>query len=621
VEAAISVGATGFGILGELVVYDADRALQLGPYKQRLVLGLLLCRAGQVVTASALSEAIWDDDPPRSAHKNVQGYVSALRKVLGSRAEIVHGAAGYALRIDPAQLDALRFRELARSGRLALLRKDTAAAAEQFGAALRMWRGPALAELTTIPAIAAEAEQLNDRFLAVYESWAEAMLAIGRHVDLLDGIDEQVRRHPLRERVRHAHMLALYRAGRQSEALAQFDSMRQLLARELGLQPSPVLARLYESILVGDPVLDQQAPVRISPCPDGTPEERAVLPRDLADFTGRLPPTVAVLDILRAAGDGTVVAINGAAGVGKTSLAVRCAHQLGDRFPDGRVFVRLRTSDGRPRPVPDVLSDLSRGFATPVGPDADTPPHAALLRATTGRRTLVVLDDAIAEAQVREVLSAIGGSTAIVTSRRHLGGLEGASHVALEPMASAEATEFLGRLIGAERLDAEPEAAVRLVARCCGLPLALRIAGSRLIAQHRLALSRFADRLDDDRRVLWELVVGDLQVRSRLDVSYRDLEAEDRAVLRAIATLGKPAFRAADLAAVLRIGTDLAEVAIERLVEARLVESRIPDVETHGADRPVRYTLPALTRTFVLNVSRIRPAGAAPPVPLAAGRS
>jgi DNA-binding SARP family transcriptional activator len=606
-----------FGILGPLEARENGRRLELGPLKQRIVLGLLLCQANQVVSVAALGEALWEDAPPRTAHKNLQVYVSTLRKNLGLAADETragHGALlrcppGYQIRIGAGQLDALRFQDLARTGRLAMRGGHGAAAAELLGQAVRMWHGPVLPDLAATPAIAAEAERLSEQYLAVYEDWAEAKLAVGEHPDLVEDIDELVRRYPFRERLRQAQMLALYRSGRQVEALAGFDAMRQQLARELGLQPSPVLTRLYESILAGgreldlaprDPgvrATDRPGPAGPRPGPAG---HRACLTRDLADFTGRSRDVSALLEVCGGPGPGRIAVISGSVGVGKTALAVHCAHRLGERFPGGRVLAGLRAPGGGPRPAAEVFDELLRGVGlTGALPDEPQGKATLLWESTAGNRALFVLDDAVTEPQVRSVLSMTGDSGVVITSRRHLGGLESAAHLALEPLGEAETVALLGRLIGAERVAAEPESARRLAAICCGLPLAVRIVGAKLAGLRHLTLAHYAERLADERRLLDELAVGGLQVRPRLAASYRDLEPQDRATLRCLAALDPTAFTAAETAQALGAGVAQAESAIERLIEAHLVEAQAEEVPAHSEPHEAHYALPSLFRAFV----------------------
>jgi DNA-binding SARP family transcriptional activator len=241
--------------------------LDAGPFKQRLLLALLLCRCNSVVLVEQLIDTLWWDGPPRTAHKNIQVYISHLRKLLsadGQPSRLRYRPPGYQLVLAPAEVDALRFEDLSRAGRLALRRGDARTAAESMRQALGLWRGPALADLQLSPALREEAARLDDRRLSAYEDWFEAELLLGNHAEVLEQIEGVVRAHPLRERLRSHQLTALYRGGRQAEALAEYDNHRQLLAAELGLDPSPALRRLYQNILSGHPTLNAPPPAGVT---------------------------------------------------------------------------------------------------------------------------------------------------------------------------------------------------------------------------------------------------------------------------------------------------------------------------------------------------------------------
>jgi DNA-binding SARP family transcriptional activator len=599
--------AVWFGILGGLQARRAagdTRPVTGGPYKQRVLLGVLLCHANHVVSVDALSEALWGDELPRTASKNLQVLISTLRKGLsgGSAPALASGQPepgtrgpevpirllyrhpGYLIEAEPRQLDALRFRELIHAGRAAERAGDAQGAGRALGEAVGLWRGPTLPELTAVPIIAAEARRLREQYLDVYESWAEAELALGRHADLVEGLGELARRHPFRERLRSAQMLALYRSGRRAEALAQYEAMRQLLARELGLRPSPVLAQLYASLLSGDtesgarpgfPAPDRARPRAIAARgPAAAEPARVRLPRELTDFTGRRTAAAALLAVFGQAEPGRVAVLSGPAGVGKTALAVHFAYRLADQYPDARVLVRLRTPDGSAASVSEVLGELLHALAPGVEPPRGLNECAVALRERTAwHRMLFVLDDAVTEVQVRSVLWAIGDSAALVTSRRRLAGLEGATHLALGPLRQPEALELLGRLIGPARLAADPDGARRIATACGGLPLALRIAGAKLAGLRHLPLTRFAERLTDDRRLLDELSAGDLRIRPALALAHQDLSPGDQAALEGLSRASGSCFTAAEAAALLGTAVAQAESAIERLIEAHLMEA------------------------------------------------
>jgi len=251
-----------FGLLGTLEVRDGDRALTLGGAKQRAALATLLLHANEVVSADYLIEALWGDEPPSMARNTVQAYVSRLRRELGHD-RILTRAPGYAMEVDEAELDLFRFRTLAERGRAALTSGDVARAASELRAALALWRGQALPEFTFEAFADVEIARLEEERLSVLEDRIEADLALGRHNDLVGELDALIDEHPLRERLRAHLILALYRAGRQAEALESYRDSRELLVEQLGIEPSPRLQRLHSAILTQDPSLE--LPAELSP--------------------------------------------------------------------------------------------------------------------------------------------------------------------------------------------------------------------------------------------------------------------------------------------------------------------------------------------------------------------
>jgi DNA-binding SARP family transcriptional activator len=234
-------------------VHAGDEHLDPGPYKQRILLAALLCRANTVVPVDKLLDVIWDGDQPRTARKNLQVYVSALRKILGDR--ISHLAYGYRLRADPDELDLLKFDSLAAAGRAARRTGDSDASRLLLANALRLWRDHALVDLMGNAHIALESNRLAERFVAVYESWVDLEIEAGHHLEVLERLVEMAACYPFRERLVAATIIALNQGGDRKEALACYESHRQFLARELGLDPSPVLRDIYACILSSDPAV------------------------------------------------------------------------------------------------------------------------------------------------------------------------------------------------------------------------------------------------------------------------------------------------------------------------------------------------------------------------------
>ncbi|MFB7618825.1 BTAD domain-containing putative transcriptional regulator [Kitasatospora sp. NPDC056181] len=570
--------AFGFGILGPLQVLENDCPVDPGSRKQQILLAALLCHANSRVSFDALVEALWDDAPPRTARKNIQVYVSALRRLVGAQTgtRISHQSGGYVLHAAPGELDSLRFEQRARAGALT--------------EALELWRGQALDGFRDVPLIDAAAQRLDRRFLGVFEDWLEAEIAAGGGPAAVERVTELAQQHPFRERLRMLQMTALCRAGRRSEALAVYDELRQSLAHELGLPPSPALARFYGSLLCEQVPAEPRAPAP-RPRREAPPN---LLPGDPPAFTGRAAAARRLTDAL-AGGGNRLAVVTGPLGAGKTALAVHVAHRLGERFPDGRLFVRLRGEDGRLRPLEDVVRQLLAA-ASPGPPELPGPPDPrwAWQLWLSRRRALVVVDDARRECEVRPLLPEAGESAVVVTARPGLIGLEGAERVWLSAFPAEEAVEFLGRVIGRERVEADRESAGRIVRAAGLLPLGVRLAADRLAFLRHVPLREYGARMAGTRPLLDELCGGDLAVRARLAESIGDLpETAHRAVLR-LGLLTEPVFTLEQAAAVLDTDPDSAVLVLEHLLEAGLLT--VPDVE--GLAHTVRYEMPALPYAF-----------------------
>jgi DNA-binding SARP family transcriptional activator/predicted ATPase len=274
-----------FRILGPLEVARDGHPLTLGAAKQQVVLAVLLLHPNEVVSVSRLIDELWGEAPPASAAKVIQGYVSGLRKILGAET-ITTEAGGYFARVDSDCLDADRFEHLAADGR-AFLSNDPARALELFQRALRLWRGPPLMGLELMSVGRSETQRLVEAQLTAAEQRIEAELVLGRHMDLVPQLPKLVAQNPYRERLRAHLMLALYRCGRQTEALAVFRDARQILVEELGMEPSRELQLLHERILAQDPTLD-------SPLPAATAEGGARAHQERVGPARRLVTVVAI---------------------------------------------------------------------------------------------------------------------------------------------------------------------------------------------------------------------------------------------------------------------------------------------------------------------------------------
>ncbi|GAB1509948.1 AfsR/SARP family transcriptional regulator [Actinophytocola sp. KF-1] len=566
-----------FGVLGPLQITGRDgRWLRLRGERQRSLLAMLLFHANERVPTDRLVDALWPDVPPKSYASNLHTYVSRLRDRLGDTL-IDHAGPGYRLRVADADLDLLTFRAASESGRAALRGGDAETAARHLRLALDQWRDRPLADLA-LPALDAEVARLEIERLTVFEDWVEAELAAGRHAELLGELQSAVAEHPLRERLVGQLMRALRRAGRQADALAAYRAARATLVEETGLEPGAELRAVHAEILRGDqePVADEW-PIR-------------QLPADSRVFTGR-DDTVDELTALLTDPGGLPVVLTGEPGVGKSTLAVRVAHRLQHVFPDGQLYAHLAGATA-PRPAGDVLADLLRslGVTGPAIPD-DVHAKAAVLRSRLAdRRVLLVLDDAADPGQVRPLLPGTASTAVLVTSRRRLSGLLGAHRVTVGSLTDAEALDLLAAIAG-PRVTADPHGARRIAAACGNLPLALRIAGTRLALRPQLRLATLADRLSDEQRRLDELSVSDLQVRAGLALSYAALSEPARATFR---LLGAAAVARVPAWAVTVLQDGVAgDAAVDELVESSLLQP--------AADDPCgepRYEMHDLVLTF-----------------------
>jgi DNA-binding SARP family transcriptional activator len=597
-----------FGILGPLQVLENGHSLDTGSRKQQIVLALLLCHANSLVSFGSLAKAVWGDCAPRTARKNIQVYVSALRGLFGGSdgSRISYWNGGYIFRADPAELDSLCFEQMARQASR-VQHAQPSAAADVLVGALDLWRGRALDGMREVALLSAAAQRLDQRFLAVFEDWAEAEIAAGSGPDVIDRVTEVVQEHPLRERLRILQMTALCQAGRRSEALAVYDDLRQLLARDLGLFPGPAVTQFYQSLLHDG---DLATPRSVSrPARRRTP--RGLLPRDLQSFTGRAQATRDLTDALTCDGNGLAV-VTGPLGVGKTALAVHVAHRLGDDYPDGRFLVRLRCDDGALRPVPAVESDLLWAVSPDGGPDPILDRGRAWQRWLAGHRALVILDDARRELDVGPLLPETGESAVIVTARSWLAGLDAAHRLRVPAFAVAEAVEFLGRIIGPGKVAADRNSAERIVTAAGLLPLAVRVVAGRLSLLHHVTLRDFAARITAPADLLDELTVGDAAIRPRLAQAIAELpEAARLAVLR-LGMLSGSVFTLREAAAILGTDCSSGERVLERLLEASIVT--IPGADEHAPT--VRYEFPVLTYAYARELATAEPDHGARALPI-----
>lgn len=561
------------------------QAVRLAGQRRVGVLARLALDAGRAVPADRLLHDVWGDSSATTAAKQLHIAISKVRDTLAghSDADLIETLPGaYRLVLDRDRVDAHLFTGLALRARAARAQRATAAADALFRQALGLWHGPALPELEA-PWARAEAARLEEERLSVLEEHVELRLAAGDHHAVAAELAAHVKAHPLRERPAAQLMLALHRDARSAEALALYQDTRRVMVEELGIEPGNELRRLHQAILVRDPGLDLTTPAQSATVTE--PIVPAELPAGTQAFTARADEVARLRAALVADDGAAVTVIDGPGGIGKSALAVHVAHEVRGHFTDGVSYVNLHGSTAGLAPLTSVeaLRHLLRslgldGTAVP----ADLGEAAARYRSLTATADLlVILDNARDVRQVRPLIPGGAGCRVLITSRDPLAVLDNAHHLHLGTLSDDEATRLLTRLVGAGRVGAEPEAAAEIVRLCGGFPLALRIAGARLVAHPDRPVSDLAVRLADATRRLDLLEYADLAVRAGIAVSHQHLRedpaGQDAAHLLALlGLLEVPTHTTPATAALAGWPEHRAEAALERLLDARLLEPAGP---------------------------------------------
>jgi predicted ATPase/DNA-binding SARP family transcriptional activator len=529
-----------FRVLGPLEVFGADGPIAIGGAKQRALLAVLLVHANSVVSADRLVDVLWGDAPPGDEAAALRTYVSRLRGVLetgepaGQASVLVMQAPGYVLRVDPDQLDASRFEGLVTEGLRLAADGALATAGATLDEALALWRGRAFAEFADNDFARTEALRLEElRRLAIDER-VEANLGLGRHAELVGELEGIVASNPFRERPRAQLMLALYRCGREAEALRTYQELRRYLADELGIEPSKELARLEEAILLQKPELDWEPPESAS----GTttePLERGAgpkgnLPASLDRFVGRCHDLDEIPGLL---GERRLVTLTGPGGSGKTRLALEVARSLGAGCGDGVWLVDFASIDDE-----HLIAEALMGALGLRGTDAAA---RHVLRSHLARRdALLVVDNCEhvlsgAATLIAELLAACPRVRVLATSREPLR-VPGEAEYLVEGLVPEEAVELLAERVPRRDQIDETDAVKRICTALEGIPLAIELAAARLRV---LSVGELADRLDDQLAAL----AGGTRtapprqrtLRATLDWSYDLLDDDERIAFRRVA--------------------------------------------------------------------------------------
>lgn len=608
-------GHLRFAVLGPVRAWRGEEQLDLGTARQRAVAAVLLLHANRPVGRGSLIEAVWGDPAPAYAVNQLQKYVSALRRTLepGREARAPSGVlgwseSGYVLRVGAEGLDLSLFERRVGQGRRAAAQGDARLAAAELHDALGLFTGPALADVSSA-VLDAERDRLAELRTTVLEERIQADLDLGLHGRLIAELTRLAAEFPLRERFAALLMLALFRAGRQGDALSVYHQVRRSLRDELGVSPGAEVEELHGRILAASPSLSFQGrtpntgQARTPSAEDGdsTAEEsepegpdsrRCVhqLPMDVAEFVGRQQE---LCDLRELAGDtsaggtdrrgrgGLVAVVEGMAGVGKTRFAVRAAHEFvaQDRFTDVQLWADLKgfTPSRSPADPANVLEEFLRllgvpGDRVPEGLEA----RAALYRDRLAhRRALVVLDDAADAEQVRHLLPGSASCLSLITSRRVLSGLDGAHTIRLEPLSRQEAVELLERAAGPRHREKGSAAAVRVAELSGRLPIAVALAGRRLRTRPAWSMEDLADRLEADEERLARLTVGKRALDATFDLSYDGLPPAQQRAFTLLATHPGADCTPDSAAALLGTSRGEAEELLESLLDDHLLQQHV----------------------------------------------
>ncbi|TDP92863.1 AfsR/SARP family transcriptional regulator [Labedaea rhizosphaerae] len=602
-------------LLGPLELATGRSLVSIGGPRQRVVLSVLAMNANRVTPIDLLIQALWGEAPPETARAQIQTSISSLRKLFGGKDgrpdAIQTRPPGYLLEVAPTDLDSQRFTDLVAEARGEADRGRLADAAATLRTALALWRGPMLADIDS-DLVQREAASFAARKITAIEKRIRIDLALGWHEAICGELAALVEEYPLNERLSEFWMLALYRCGRQADALEAARRTRATLVAELGIEPGHDLQRLETAILNRDPSLDLRPtgavvvpsqPARPAgprttrhPVPGAVPRQ---LPPSVADFTGREAHIAAIKQLLAEEDLDEyamrIVAISGKGGVGKSSLAVRVAHELGELFPDGQLYGDLASPAGE-----DSTTTLLARFLRALGVEGAAVPddpqeRAELYRSTlAGKRVLVVLDDVTSEQQVLPLLPGSGTCAVITTSRMRLSGLFGAHWLDIDVLDAETSLGLLAKIIGPARVRAEQDVARELVRICGGLPLALRIAGARLASRPHWRIAALVARLQDEAGRLDELTYRGLGLRFNIDLTYRSLAPQAKRLFRLFVLLRTPDLPAWTAAALLDTELAVAEEVLEQLVDAQLLDA----VEYPG--ERLRYRFHSLIRIYAM---------------------
>ncbi|MFT7835806.1 BTAD domain-containing putative transcriptional regulator [Saccharothrix sp. BKS2] len=569
--------------------------------KARALLATLLCNPNQVVSTEKLVDELWPEGAPSGSTNQVHRLVSRLRRTFGvdGRDLLVTRAPGYQLVVDEQDVDASLVESMVKAGRQELRDGAPERAAALLRDALVHWRGPVLADVPASALIEGEATRLTELHQVALEVRIDCDLACGKHAELIGELRGLVASDPLRERTWAQLITAQHRSGRKAEALKSYENLRDTLATELGIDPSPQVDQLRDALLTTEQQRVVERPAAVEPTGQpsgpGSPAP-AQLPPDVAAFIGREDELARLTGVLRRAPDThagapVVSVISGMAGVGKTALAVHWAHRVRDHYPDGQLHLDLHGFDAGTRPVEpaEALRRLACSLGVPAHriPDGVDERSALLRSELSGRRVLILLDDAAAAAQVQPLIPAAPGCLVLVTSRRDLLTLANTRPLRLAVPPTADAVRLLNRAAGLADPAATPLAA-DIVELCGRLPLAVRMAGARLRSRASWSPAHLAERLADRWWRLHGLRADGKTIAGAFQTSYLSLDSQQCRMFRLVSL--HPGADVEPRAAAVLAGTTVEQA--DRLLED-LVDAHLLDQPTAG-----RYAFHPLLRDY-----------------------
>ncbi|GAA1256982.1 transcriptional regulator AfsR [Sphaerisporangium rubeum] len=569
-----------FRILGDIEFWSRGQLHPVGWTQARHLLAILLMRPGQPIPTESIIGKMWGHDPPPNPRGTIHVNVTRLRKRFQAAREdvrLINRSGGYKLEIDKEAIDYHRFGTLLIQARSMEESGELERAVQLYRDATRLWRGEPLSGLPGDWANQTR-EMMEEERLAATAKRIELELQLDRNAEVIPELAELTRRHPLHEKFAELLMLALYRNGRQADALAVYQDIRRRLREELGTEPQPALRNLQVRILRAEPDLMSVAQTR-----DGEPPN--TLPRRNETFTGRTTALEQLLGAPTGRTGPTVIVIEGMAGVGKTTLAIEAAYRLMDAYPHGQLYLDLHGYSKEREPL-DPATALAR-LLQPIGERTPELPRslderAALWRSRLAhRKVLIVLDNADGHEQIRPLLPGGPGCMVIVTSGRRLSGLDDVRSIRLDLPPPEEAAMLFENVVGPGR-ELPADDVAKVIDLCERLPLAIQITGSKLRHRTSWSVADLARKMAKTYHELSEFRGEDRRLIVAFELSYKGLDAPQQEAFRRLGLHPGMDITAESAAALLGLSRVDAEGRLDKLSDHYLIaEPRVGLYRSH----------------------------------------